>query len=861
MRSTAPPPRSSTPSGATSRLRMTAVAGLVLALTLAPVVLSATVATAAEPPPAPTYAEGNDYDLVEGEGLTVEGSAEPGAVVNLTLGGTQLCGDIGVNSGTWSCTVNPLPYDPGEYTLSATQTLEGATSAASTATVTVTAAEGEEQPLSGREVLDCAFSPGALSVTSTTPGVTVNLYRVDPPGDESYSADNLGLCSGDAGAANPGPFGDTPFGDCSANGGGEGGEEGEGGEGAPGGPTLSGDPATGCVVSGLTPGMWNLYYFENGEGATTWDWFFIVPEAPSSLAAGEPVPGTAAFSSSGTTGNTITVVDGANAVVCTSPVVANQWACSREVGAATTVYRAFETDASSGGTSPFGTGVSLTTTAPVFLTVPPSPLAGAPAAPRPSPGTVVTSTRVPFSWTLVMTGVNGPLRPGQYVGLSSSGIPAGSTVDAELRSTPRQLGSTTVKADGTFDFRVRIPLDAEPGEHRIVVTVTAPGEEPSPIGNPVAIELEPESEPGKSGELISKDDPRLAGVNQSAPVLSRDDPAAPTALTGALPTLFDVLTSPAVVAISAGLALVILLLVAIPAEVLNATIESNTSRFGRTFARIEAAINRATEWFVTVTRTPAVAALVLIVITSIIFGFVDPAFGFDIASVRLVLSLAIALFIVTFVASRLTGAIVGRAWSIRSSIGFQPTALLFAILGVIVARLLDFSPGFLIGLVLGLELSHRADELHRVRALVIEFGLIVGFGVLSWLGYSFAVAVTAGSEPTFLSALVQDTLVAVTSEGLTAVVIALVPVAFLDGKKIFDRSKRLWAGMFLVAATAFSLLVLPTALAGQEIEDVAVWVAVLAGFAALAFGVTWWLRRTGRNPASQERAKAHDSVA
>jgi len=838
------------------------VAGLILALVLAPVVLAAPAAFAADPPPPPVYAEGSDFDIVEGEPLTVAGSGVEGGTVNLTIDGAPRCGAIAVEQGSWSCTIGPFPYGPGEYPVSATQTVEGATSAASTATVTVTAAEGGEQPLSGRDSIDCAFSPGALTVSSTTPGVTVNLFRVDPLADEGYSADNLGLCSGDAGAANPGAFDDTPFGICSANGGGEG--EGEGGEGAPGEPNLSGNPATGCVVSGLTPGMWNLYYFENDEGATQWDWFFVVPEAPSSLAAVEPVAGTALFSGSGTTGNTITVVDGAGGVVCTSVVVASQWTCSREVGAATSVYRAFETDASSRGTSPFGTGVSLTTTAPVFLTVAPSPLAGAPTASRPSPGVVVSSTRVPFSWTLVMTGVNGPLRPGQYVGLSSAGIPTGSTVIAELHSTPRQLGTATVKSDGTFDFRVRIPMDAEPGEHRIVVTVNAPGEEPSPIGNPVAIELEPgsDTESVKSGELISKDDPRLAGlVHQSVPVVPRDDPAAPTALTGALPTLLDVLTSPAAVAISAGLALVILLLVAIPAEVLNATIESNTSRFGRTFARIEAAINRATEWFVSVTRTPAVAALVLIVLTSIIFGFVDPGFGFDIASVRLVLSLAIALFIVTFVASRITGVIVGRAWSIQSSIGFQPTALIFAVLGVIVARLLDFSPGFLIGLVLGLELSHRADELHRVRALVIEFGLIIGFGVLSWLGYSLAVAVTAGSEPTFLSALVQDTLVAVTSEGLTAVVIALVPVAFLDGKKIFDRSKRLWAAIFLVAATAFSLLVLPTALAGQEIEDVAVWVAVLVGFAALAFGVTWWLRRTSRNPASQERAKAHDSVA
>src|SRR6185436_69993 len=136
-------------------------------------------------------------------------------------------------------------------------------------------------------------------------------------------------------------------------------------------------------------------------------------------------------------------------------------------------------------------------------------------------------------------------------------------------------------------------------------------------------------------------------------------------------------------------------------------------------------------------------------------------------------------------------------WSLESTIGMQPTALLFAVLGVVVARLLDFSPGFLIGLVIGIELAHRATERQRVRTTIIEFSIVVGFGVLAWLAYSTWVGLQGDADLGFWGGLLQDALVAVTSEGLTAVTIAMIPVAFLDGRAIFEHSKRLWVGMFL----------------------------------------------------------------
>lgn len=788
------------------------------------------------PLPAPSLFTGEGGEVrVASEYVVVTGTGEPSdgetVTVTVTISGTdgtviepRICttqtdppgqGE-GNTGGSWQCAFAGTLDPAGTYRVSATQSAGGPASPADEADLVVTAGDA------GRGAISCSFTGAGITVIKSSGEDSVGLYRVDPAGSDSdYTPKNLGLCSGQSGSPSPGTFNDVPRGSCSV--------EDEGAD-----PVLRPSGTTECVATGLTPGMWNLFYSTGGE--LGWDWFFVVPQTPT--ITGSPGIGVAQLSGAGTPGNTITVYDAAGSVCTASVGATGAWACTTPPRTGSASYFAVETDAASGGLSAASKStdaITVLVARPARPAATPTVIPAAPDAP-PAPTTL--------TWTLTITGVDGPLRPGQTVGLSSSGLPAGTLIDAELHSTPVQLGSTTVGADGTFDFTVRIPMDVEPGEHEIIVIATPPGYLPSPVQNAVLIQLD--DEPKAVADTIPHDDPRVlaAGSGGENP---RNDPNAPTAITRAIPTFFEILTSPATVGIAAGLALVILLLVALPAEVLNATIESNTSRFGRGFAAIQNAIDRATAWLTQLTRTPVVPSLLLIVTTSIIFGFVDPGFGFDLASLRLVLSLAIGLFVVTFVASRLTGIVVGRRWSLESEIGMQPAALVFAALGVILARLLDFSPGFLIGLVIGLELAHRATDLQRVKAIVIEFSFIVGLGVLAWLIYSASVALQGDSDIGFFGGLAQDALVAITSEGLTAVMVAMIPIAFLDGKKIFDASKKLWVLMFLVVATAFSLLVLPTALAGQEIGNIVWWIAVLIGFAAVTFAVTFWLRATGRS--------------
>ena len=97
-------------------------------------------------------------------------------------------------------------------------------------------------------------------------------------------------------------------------------------------------------------------------------------------------------------------------------------------------------------------------------------------------------------------------------------------------------------------------------------------------------------------------------------------------------------------------------------------------------------------------------------VLSLIYGFTDPDFGFDLVSLRLVLSLAIGMFILTYLIGWVTGLLSRATWGVHSQVDLRPSIAIFAVVGVIAARILEFSPGFFVGVVIGLELLQASQR-------------------------------------------------------------------------------------------------------------------------------------------------------
>ena len=678
----------------------------------------------------------------------------------------------------------------------------------------------------GAPSLDYRFSPSTIAVSATGDDealVAVELYTAEFNG-EGYSYGFVDAC-GDA----IGEGGDGEFAPESA-------------------PFVAASTQIACEFGGLEPGIWNIYYAQEVDGFTS-DWvddFIRIPESPAFLSSTVNADRSVRFSGTGTPGDRVDVLRGASGSPQCSATVAGggAWVCTATPPAGTAQFRAvqvsvgFEPEA----WVPYGgayDGVSALS--PARTVAVPAPPAPAPPA-QPAPPVSQQAPVGPGTVEIEGLPANAPVGSELTIEGSTECIePIVCDVDVDIFSTPQRLGSTVTDPAGAFALRVVVPTDIEPGEHTIVVTVTPRGGPAISVSQPIMIAAAPEGVEPASGEespaapAAEAPDEEQAGEGEGT-ADGRDSLASPSALTDAIPTAAEIFRNPIVTVTAGGLALAILLLVAFPTELLNSTLSANTRRFGRGFAAFERGVDRVTDWFAAVTRTRAAAAAVLIVVTSVIFGFMDPSFGFDAVSLRLTLALAIGLFLVTYVSSWISGAIIWRAWRIETSIGLQPAALVFALIGVVIARLLEFSPGFLIGLVIGLEIVTRVGAPHRVRAVLTQLGVMVGISVLAWVGYSILTESMSGPID-WVTALALDSLAAATAEGLTAAAVAILPLGFLEGREIFQRSKALWVGAFLVTAMLFALLVLPTEDGIDEISNVGTWFVVLVAFAVVTLAL------------------------
>jgi hypothetical protein len=331
-------------------------------------------------------------------------------------------------------------------------------------------------------------------------------------------------------------------------------------------------------------------------------------------------------------------------------------------------------------------------------------------------------------------------------------------------------------------------------------------------------------------------------------------------LSNALPTLADLLGAPASFAAAGGFGAIILLLVAIPAHFLDDTIEANSHRIAGWFSRLAPVAKR---WRRLRSRLPHIpfSGPVIIVLASVAFGFADPKFGFDLVSLRSTLALAIGLLLVMEVPNLATSALLRRRWSARARVVVQPGALVLSIAGVVASRIFGFHPGLLIGLVMGLELASDVRSEHRKRAVALRMGITAGIAAGAWLLYSLLSG--TGPEPhDFAGLLTRETLVAATDEGLTGLVVALIPVTFMEGKQLFESSRWLWAAIAVPVGFLFAILVLPRAFT-EEGPDVSfwAWIAVLVLFSVLALGVWLAFRLTAHAGVEHGESATHEEHA
>jgi polyferredoxin len=114
--------------------------------------------------------------------------------------------------------------------------------------------------------------------------------------------------------------------------------------------------------------------------------------------------------------------------------------------------------------------------------------------------------------------------------------------------------------------------------------------------------------------------------------------------------------------------------------------------------------------------------------------------------------------------------------------------------------------------------------------------------ITAWIGYS---TLTLGGNEggTFGSALLVETLVAITTEGVVALLVELLPLRFLEGQRVYAHSKVLWGVFYILTVVVFVLAVVPWEGNWDALgSSLWIWIVVLAAFAAVCVGVYLYFR-------------------
>ena len=606
-----------------------------------------------------------------------------------------------------------------------------------------------------------------------------------------------------------------------------------------------------CDTSGLTPGYYRYQVWQDPTGGQV-NAYFTVPSTPT-LSVTPSGSGRAVLSGSVTdtevnsVGDPVHVlVDGSSPKCDGSSVAANgTWSCiitGLKAGAHT--FQAFVQDANSGDTNidwPDHVTGGLSAGSNVVsakITV--------------TGGTTPTDSPTPLpDWFFTVTGVDlNNVHPGDTFTVSGAGLPPGSTVSGELHSKAVSIGSAVVQPDGTFTLPVIVPADFPAGAHTIVMTLTPPGS--SAVSSQQPLKVVPASLPS------TNDAPTPAPSDNSSPIGGAESPGidhhGPNSniLTHGLNSIADVLAHPAKIPAAIEIGLVLLIFAVLPGHLLNATLAEQYERFTKRRAQRRRVPGRWAQLIAFLHRAPFVAGLALTTATALLFGFADPRFGFSLASLRLFLGLAIALAIVSYLTNAVVGRIMRGRWKVDVEVSLRPLGLILTVAGVVVSRVLDFSPGFLIGLVLGLVISEKHLAKQAWRAVLLRSSILLGLALLAWLAFSLFDASEEGG--TFASELAVETLVAITTEAVVGLLVELLPLKLLEGEKLYEKSKVLWGGLYLLAVFIFVVAVVPWEGNWAELgTSLWAWIGIVVGFGIVATGIYLYFRIRGH-----EEREAHE---
>ncbi len=247
------------------------------------------------------------------------------------------------------------------------------------------------------------------------------------------------------------------------------------------------------------------------------------------------------------------------------------------------------------------------------------------------------------------------------------------------------------------------------------------------------------------------------------------------------------------------LAALLILLIAFPAEMFNSTLlthyeEIQNWRLLRGFRGVRA-------WL---SALPSGAVLGAFAVGgSVLYSLLSPDFGWNRASLVLVLGMLVALLVVSVSYDVIRASYMRRRFGYPSRLRAQAMGLAVGMLLVLASRLGDFLPGYLYGVFTALVFARTPSDRQDGEGLAFSSVLLGVFALGAW--FAWVPVRDAATEPgANLAVLVLDAALAcLWVAGLGAIVFGLAPIRFFYGEQVKRWSTWGWWAIYGIGMLLF----------------------------------------------------------
>ncbi|HEU5003903.1 MAG TPA: choice-of-anchor P family protein [Actinomycetota bacterium] len=322
---------------------------------------------------------------------------------------------------------------------------------------------------------------------------------------------------------------------------------------------------------------------------------------------------------------------------------------------------------------------------------------------------------------------------------------------------------------------------------------------------------------------------RLASFTVASASLHR------SAFDTSVPTPQQVSLAPKTVGQSAAVGGGFLLVGAFPGELFNGALAENYDEVRGWFGLSPVKEREPNRW-----RELAIF-IGFILVGGVLDSALSADFGWNLSTLSLATGFAAALVVLMLVYS------LPLLIHIRSRHGewgvlkVLPGTAIVAAACVILSRAVHFEPGYLLGLVAGLEFGRELAADTTGRLTLLAAGLTLGLGVVAWFAHTPVSHAASLPHASFGVITLSNGLSAFFIAALESTVFTLLPLRFLEGKKLTDWRRLAWAAIFGVATVAFiNILLQPTSGYRNPDAGAAKWTAVALFVGFGLFSVAFW---------------------